>query len=63
MCGQRELDTGGEGGMKGLVGWGDRLEETDNWSWDKELRHVDQHVVRSLRNTNCECQAIITRGE
>lgn len=35
----------------------------DNWSWDKELRHVDQHVVRSLRNTNCECQAIITRGK
>lgn len=29
MCGERELDTGGEGGMKGLVGWGDWLEETE----------------------------------
>lgn len=33
----------------------------DNWSWDKELRHVDQGAARSLRSTNCECQEIITR--
>lgn len=61
VCGQN-LRTGqrwgwwDEGGM-GRLARGNR----DNWNWDKELRHVDQGAVRSLRSTNCECQAIITR--
>lgn len=52
----------GEGGVQELAGWGHQAEEmTEIMGWDKEPRRVERGARRSLRNTSCECQAIIIR--
>lgn len=50
----------GEGGVQGLDRQGDWAEETLEITGEITGR-AEQEAMRSLRNTNCECQGIILR--